>query len=358
MITLTVVPAFLWYASEKKLAAAGGGAGYKAGADARKQKLKAAGIVFAFLSFLPMFLVNALMSYVGNDYQNYYSYYKTIISGGVQEVEFTYKLICMLVYHLGLGFQWVYVIYSLISHVVLLMCLKKYSANYAFSYMMFFFNAYFGYLGLNQIRQFVSVMLVFYAFSYIEERKMWKYLILVLIAGSFHFTALIMLPFYWILHVKWKLSTFCIIALLLLPINLFYNEVMLWLFTTFMPRYLNSNYVTREFGIGVPYMIMMLTTFVVTMVYERMSSKDNTVFRNCTILSIIIVFCASWLPEYQRFVFYFFIPTIAYVPQLLEEDKNTVRRVCVYAALMLVYIWYFMNVYDGMSIVPYKSVLG
>lgn len=358
MIGLTAVFAFLWTQNSKRLALVRDGGAGSSGITTTEGTIKAQNLILALLSFLPMFLVNACMEYVGNDYQNYYLYYRNIMSGAGQDVEITFHLISLLAAELGLGFQGVYYIYSLINHILLLVCIRRFSDNYAVSYLMFFLNGFFFYLGLNQIRQFTSVMLVFYAYRYIREKKPLRYLICVGLAATFHVTAAVMLPFYWILKTKWKLSTYCVVAVLLAPVNLFYTEVITWLFQNFMPRYLNTNYATREFSMNIRYLCVVVLTLVIALIYEKKSREDNTVFRNGLMLSNLIVLFASWLPEYQRFVFYFFVPSIAFIPHLVEKDESRLRRIGVYVILLGVYFWYFRDLYPGMGVIPYKSIFG
>lgn len=358
MLALTAVFAYGWHVNNRKIVSLAGTGQETPGALAERRKRTAYCIIFAVLAFLPMFLVNALMSYVGNDYQNYFTYYQRIVSGGEQDVEFTYKLICLFADKIGLGFQGVYYIYCLISYTLLSLCIRKYSANYAVSYLMFFFNGYFALLGLQQIRQFTAVVLIFYAYDYIAKRKLLPYLICVLIAGAFHVTALVMLPFYWILHVKWRASVYVVIMCVLFPLRFFHVEIMQWLFQTFMPRYLNTNYATREFGVGINYLFMVVVTLFIVLLCERKCKKELTVFKNGVILANIIVLFANWLPEYQRFVFYFLFPSIAYVPQLVEAEESLKKRLLLYGVLFVIYIWYFMAVFPGSTINPYKSILG
>lgn len=358
MIGLTAVFAFLWTQNSKRLVLVREGGAASAGITTTEGTMRAQNLILASLSFLPMFLINAFMEYVGNDYQNYYLYYRNIVSGAGQDVEITYHIISLLAAELGLGFQGVYYIYGLINHILLLLCIRKFSGNYAVSYVLFFLNGFFFYLGLNQIRQFTSVMLVFYAYGYIREKRPLRYLICVGLAATFHVTAVVMLPFYWILKAKWKLSTYCVVALVLAPVNLFYTEVITWLFQNFMPRYLNTNYATREFSMNIRYLCVVVVTLIVALVYEKKSREDTTVFRNCLMISNLIVLFASWLPEYQRFVFYFFIPSIACIPCLVEKDENRLRKICVYAILLGVSLWYFLDLYPGMGIIPYKSIFG
>jgi len=165
-----------------------------------------------------------------------------------------------------------------------------------------------------------------------------------------------MIPFYWILGKKWKLSAFGILALILLPFNLFYTQIMTWLFATFLPRYLNTNYVTRSFGVTAMFLGLILLPMMITVIYEKMN-EENIVFKNCMYISVLLVLFGSWLPEYQRFVYYFFIPSIVYVPYLLEEDKNKKRKYIFYVVLLAFYALYFKMTFSQWSIAPYQSVI-
>lgn len=348
MITFTSIFAYLWCENEKKIKSIV--------CDNKSIKIKS--LLFMILTFMPMFWVNSLMKYVGNDYSNYYTYYQNIISGRGQDVEYTYKAICLLVSKLGLGFQGVYVVYSLISYTLLLACIRKYSKNYAVSYLMFFFSGYFGLLGLNQIRQFVCVGLVYFAYGYIKEKKCLKYCICILIASTFHFTAIIMLPFYWILQKEWRLSVYAVIAAILLPFNFFGPQIKTWLFATFLPRYLNTDYVTREFEIDIPYWCVIIVTLFICLLYKWRDRENGPIFQNCIMMASTIVLFGSWIPEFRRFVYYFFIVSIGYVTELVEKDNNKKKRLFIYSIILATYAWYYIRTSNNWGIYPYKSVLG
>ena len=74
-------------------------------------------------------------------------------------------------------------------------------------------------------------------------------------------------------------------------------------------------------------------------------------------ISVLLVLFGSWLPEYQRFVYYFFIPSIVYVPYLLEGDKNKKRKYIFYVVLLAFYALYFKMTFSQWSIAPYQSVI-
>lgn len=64
-----------------------------------------------------------------------------------------------------------------------------------------------GYIGLgyyfyamNIQRQYVAIMIMLYAFYFLEKKKLWEYIICVAIAASFHMSAIIWLPVYFAIN--------------------------------------------------------------------------------------------------------------------------------------------------------------
>ena len=310
-------------------------------------------------TFLPMFLICAFMYDVGNDYINYSVYFRRIANGQEQSVDLGYKLMNYLIAKMGLNFQWVIIIISLISFALLIIAIHKYSGNYALSYLLFMVSGYFYLLGINQIRQFTAVGIVCLAYQYIEKEECLKYIILVLIAGTFHFTAFILIPFYWILNKKWRASIFFMICMVLLPFNLFYNKIMVFLFATFLPRYLNSNYISKSFSIDIPYLCMILTVFLLTLIYAHLleEKRYNRIFINCIWIGTIIALFGSWLPEYKRFVYYFFVPAFFILPQIFVVEKRKILRWLVLGAEVAACLLYLVMASGTWSVIPYKSIL-
>lgn len=58
------------------------------------------------------------------------------------------------------------------------------------------------YESFNLMRQVMSASIVILGSKYLFERKFWKYIIIVLIASTFHISALIMIPFYFVCGIK------------------------------------------------------------------------------------------------------------------------------------------------------------
>lgn len=310
-------------------------------------------------TFLPMYLINSCMSYVGNDYVNYYTYYQNIVSGKGQDVEIGYKLINIFVAKIGLGFQGIYFITCFIAYGLLMICIRIYSQNYVMSYLLFFSGGFFFLLGLNQIRQFVAVGCVFLAYHFIEKKKPIIYFGLVILGGLFHVTAFVMLPFYFILEKKIRLSMYVVGALVILPINIFFNDIMVWLFQTFMPRYLNSNYISKEYTLEVPYLTMVIVTILIALFLASQENKSidgiDRIFFNGCMISLVLVTVCTWLPEYKRFVYYFFIPTIFYIPRLLDKEKRFFVKLAILLILIVGEWIYVSSTLSFNHVLPYKT---
>ncbi len=355
MLGLTLVFAALWRNFEKSILMS-----YQTDSQLKIKWKYGILLVSLFGTFLPMYIINAGMSYVGNDYANYVNYYRNIASGVGQDVEYGYKLINQLVIKAGLDFQWVYFITCFIAYILLIVCIRTYSSNYAVSYLLFFTGGFFFLLGLNQIRQFVAVGCVLLAFQFIEKKKPLIYFGLVICGGLFHITAFVMLPFYFILGKRIHLSFYAVISLIILPINFFFNDIMVWLFKTFMPRYLRSDYVSRTYELEVPYLVMIIVTVVVVLFLIGKETGElsgiDRVFLNGCMISVVLATVCSWLPEYARFVYYFFIPTIFYIPKLLNKMQKRLIRILVLGIVVIADLVYVFTIIGYSNVLPYKSI--
>lgn len=354
MLLLTLAFAWMWQKSEVRYVLA----------EKNVYKKRVRRIIDAVLivgTFLPMYFINASMSYVGNDYANYYRYYQNIAAGRKQDVDIAYKLINIFVINLGLDFQWVYFITCFIAYALLILCIWKYSENYALSYFLFFLGGYFFLLGLNQIRQFVTMGFVLFGMHYIQKKKFGKYVICICLAASFHFTAIVMIPFYFVLNKKIRLSFYFVVSMCVLPINFFLTEILTFLFKTFLPRYLQSNYVSKTYSLNVPYLTMILVSeFVILFLLGKnkrnRGNENNRIFFNATMIGTIMAMFCTWLPEYQRFVYYFFMCSIFFIPNLLKTEKKKWIRFLVLAVVVIADLIYLAMTVGEMNVLNYKSI--
>jgi len=150
-------------------------------------------------------LIYALRYGIGTDYFIYKSFFdKSPIVGFDSRLEWGYVLINLVVHKLNGNVEIVFFIVSLIMMSFIYFGAKYYSKSISvgvamFSYMMLYYQ-----MSFNAVRQGVAMAVCFYSFRYIHERKLIKFLICILIASSFHKSAFLVLPFYFLYYLLEK----------------------------------------------------------------------------------------------------------------------------------------------------------
>lgn len=107
--------------------------------------------------------------------------------------------------------------YSFVETALVLMTLRKNRIDIVLgmsTYYFLFFN-----LTLNILRQSLAMIVIVWGFNYVTEKKLWKYLLIVLIASGFHSTAMIAIiiyPLYWIANNREKLLNVFVLSVCIL----------------------------------------------------------------------------------------------------------------------------------------------
>lgn len=312
------------------------------------------------LTFLPMYLVNSCMGYVGTDYEEYFKYFERLGPTSGWHMDWGFEQICKAIKGMGMPFQTVYFVTCFLGYGLLIACIRKYTKAYTESYMLYFAYGFFYMLGFTLIRQFVAMMLVWYAYSYIEKKQFFKYIIFTGAACLFHISAAVMLPMYFVLNRKLKLSFFAVLAVCTLPFNLNYSEIMYWLFKTFKPSYLTSNFLTKEFEVDVPYLVCFLVTLFVVILYEiRNREKEpgdtyELLAVNSVYIGIFVSLFCVWLPIYKRFAMYFLLPAVTMVPNLLKNAGKK-EKFLFYAVQLAACIFYNSRYIVWWEVIPYRT---
>lgn len=136
-------------------------------------------------------------NYYNMDFTNYYTLYlgnENGISG--RDIEIGFQFIMVLCNKLGITFNMFRLLISIVGYVLIYDTIKKYT-----KYINYVFLLYFIFPFLNdaiQIRNFLSMSIIIYAFRYLIENKKnnnIKYILCIIIASSIHITSLFYLIF-------------------------------------------------------------------------------------------------------------------------------------------------------------------
>ena len=144
--------------------------------------------------------------------------------------EIGYLTLNSIVQSLSLDFQVVIFIMAILSLGFLFLSFKTYTKFYIIAFLIYFVR-YLLLRDMGQIRQALASSLILFSFKYVVDRKPISFLVIVLIASSFHTIALIAIPFYIIYHMNF--SERFMLTVLILSFVIGYFEMTSFLINNF-----------------------------------------------------------------------------------------------------------------------------
>ena len=242
----------------------------------------------------------------------------------------------------------------------------KYSKQ-NFNIIYLIFNLLYFNRTLNICRQSIAIAFILMSYKYINQKKLYKFIIIVLIASFFHKTALVFLPAYFILNfIKEKNCDFrkiCIITSLLLILVFFKNIIPIFI-TSFnigekYYKYLSGENINiSTFIILVKFIqICIFLAFYKQLVKVNANNKD---FIFLTILDLIMYLFGFYGFYLQRMSFYFEIFNVFVISDLVTCVKTKNEQLIITFAIILLSIMYSYYIYGILGwgeTAPYLSIL-
>jgi len=159
--------------------------------------------LFWILSFVCL-LVPVAFRGNGVDHQSYIKFYNAISEFGLNYFKIyngfpepLFVVINVIAGYLG-DFQYVYMISAFISLFFTYKAFARKIEEISLPLCIFLFSTLFYLTLFGLVRICIAVGIITYAYRYIEERNLMKYSIYIIFATLFHYSAIIMLPFYFI----------------------------------------------------------------------------------------------------------------------------------------------------------------
>lgn len=257
------------------------------------------------------------------DYSAYIEYYKTSISGGPIYFEkgflFLNKLIGILDFN---NLDNIFIIYYAIMITLMYFSMRYFLKNgITISLFLSFTLSYLSNGMIVLIRQYIAIFLFVYASRYIIERRLFKYLIIIIIASLIHKSILIFIPLYWIININ-KYKNYQKIGLI---VGSFLIGIII--FIKFLPKYMNYFYLESLEGnkIGL-FSIYVFIMFAVYCYYTKFNKNDlNNMITILGVIGIVSMISLSKVGFVQRIAFYFkpfIVIGISLIPCYISKLKN------------------------------------
>ena len=276
--------------------------------------------VFLFLAFAILFLLSALRSEIlGTDLERYvvrYYYYGNLEFSSFDFSvlsEFGFAIYCKIIYLLSSGnFRIFMIITSFFSLIGVYNFIRDNSNNYYLSILSYFcFGFYF--FTFSGLKQSLAISLVMFSFSFVKKNNIKMFLIIVLLASTFHLSALIVLPAYFVSKFNFKPSYVPIYIMLILVFYIFRFTIV-----SLITSYIYSDYeVLSNSGGGYIFFFMLFVIFVYLTSLKKkllLLNENNNAWYNFFAISLIFQILATVEGNAHRLTFYYLIPIVSLIP--------------------------------------------
>lgn len=296
-----------------------------------------------FLLWLGMFLIMSLRSStVGNDIERYLDFYEGIryVDPSNPSTEIGYLYLLKLFEWLNISQQGYLVLTSLIISSSFSWFIYKYSISTTATTLSFFLHITIGLFAMTMsgIRQSLAISIVLFGIHFAFKRKFLTYTFFILLAYTFHSSALIFYPAYFLFKLKLKsYKTIFYITIAILVVFLFNHHIFSYFglssfVTNIFPSgryyelYIESgnlkgmNFLPVFFRISLLLMVAMY--WRVQNVNLRSLSNFDTSFFYLGTISVFFSIISLNLSVIERLSYYFFAPFIILIPNTLVKYKN------------------------------------
>lgn len=252
-------------------------------------------IFFIFLLFF------GLRWHIMSDTIVYYKWYRTmnLTWSDIEDlsviIEPGFLTLLMLVKTLGLDFSVFVFFNSLIDFFLLYAIVKNYSINIPLTLLLFLaFNGIA--FEINLMRNIKAILIFAYSLKYIQQRKFIKFLICQTIGFTFHYSAILFVPMYWICNIRFNMLLLYAVAVMSILVSLLSPNILESTLQSIISQSADdmeklTRYATEAEGgkINFGTIERLLTLFLVLFVYKKEKSPLFLIFAN-----LFLVFFVSY----------------------------------------------------------------
>ena len=279
----------------------------------------------------------------------------TSYSFGFYGSEFGYGTFCALLSYLT-GNRYIFIfIATMVIYILLIRSLTKYVDNAPFAVVMFM--GLWVFFTFTYLRQVMAATIVWLAFEYIIKRDWKRFLLVWFIAYSFHNSALIFLPMYFVPMRKFSRQQVLIVMAAALAIGL--TSLPQSLFATYgevNEERMTTNY---EADAGFRWAYLMEAAFFLYVILRNYRNIRNEA-KDLVMLNTALIFCAVLLVFIKsenggRMGWYFMIGVMCTLSNICIKKKVLSQGVLLFVVCFL--LFYRILSGWGVQLSPYKTFL-
>lgn len=321
----------------------------------RTKYSKLSKIIFWFALLIP-WIVAANRYGIGTDFFSYEKMYydvtnynniiQSLINNSVEPGWIILNYLVKLLF--GNNVKYIFVVSSFLILLFSFAAIYKYRNRLNISVAILIFMCTMYNPSFNVIRQILAISILLFAIKYIEDKKVFKFLFFVLLAGSFHYSALIFIPIYWLLgsnyYSLWnkvkRLTLYLFFILIVFQFESFFNFfVDIGVFSKYSIYEVNNN-TSIGFGniiVRIPIIIIILLNLKI------LQKRDPFMIQIIPLyfISLILFFLGYKAGYVGRIAINFEVIQILVISSIIRHQNNLSLKYLYYIIIWLYYIFFF-----------------
>lgn len=308
--------------------------------------------------FLLLFIIIAVLVLlagfrgVGADFGNYTRLYgnlkrqtwETMWKSMITFDEPGYKLLCLISSWIHDSPTTMFFLSSLLTITPCVILIYKEKDPFTFAIILYFLLVWTGTFGA--VRQYLAAAMIFCAYPYLRERKFWKYCFFVILGATFHITALIMIPVYFLVVRKasWKNTLILVVFSFILRYS--YDIIFSIIGAVKDKEFGEYSYLTTEvniFRILVAFAPIVLFIFITKSDQNISESQPGTLAlsKNLILINAAFMFATMNSAYLARVGIYTSIFSPLIIPDITKTFERK-TRIIVEVVIVLCYAAYFL----------------
>lgn len=189
------------------------------------------------------------------------------------------------------------------------------SILYHFGLLFFTFH-------FSALKQSIAMTFLLLAFDQIVKQKPVKFLLIVLIAGQFHFPALVFLPAYWIAKLRPGKSYLILLGTLLVVTYIFRNQIINFMIELYRDTEANVDLSDVRF-LRTKALIMVI--IVTAAVIFRVPTNEDRIYNMLLLfmgLAIVFQTFCGYDNTFERLADYYFQFSVVFIPMVFDKNAN------------------------------------
>lgn len=305
---------------------------------------------------------------VGKDYMSYYNIALSKFNFNESELELFFKIIYYLIDLKIFSVSFLFLLTFSITTFFVFKTIRNYSKNYLISFSIYFFGPFFLF-SLSGIRQALAASIFFCSIKFIIERKFFSYsLVILFISVFFHYSAIFLLPLYFLYNLKLKKYKIIIMYFFSLFILIFgyqiLESVIVFLYSNIdikYTHYLISRHGITYSNISFNALIFRIFKFIIILPFiEKL--RDNKLENFIIIIYILYLMLDNvffYVPILRRFNIYFYFSEFIIISNNSTYIKDKHMNLYYKFIIISIYLLYFFNdllFNTDLNILPFKLI--